>query len=224
MSGFWNDLVTHLDALLDGLWVSIELTFMTLLLGLPGGLLLAVAASSRVKLVRLSAIVIVEVGRGTPVLVMLLLVYNGIPITLPGFVAAFVALAMTTAAYSSEIIRGGLQAVPQEEVEAGHALGMSSFYVIRDVIVPQGLRIAIPPLVGFCITMFQATSLAYIIAVRELTAQAKSIANETFHYFNLFLLAGLLYAVVCISASILTERVEKKLNRHVLPAVTQKER
>ncbi|MFC7363273.1 amino acid ABC transporter permease [Nocardioides astragali] len=214
MSTLWSDLVTYADPLMEGLWVSLQLTFMTLGLGLPGGLVLAIAAASRSRAIGMVATTLVELGRGTPVLVLLLLVYNGIPLTLPAFVAAFIALAISTAAYSSEIIRGGLQAVPEDEVEAGQALGMSRAHVLRDVIVPQGLRIAMPPLVGFCIIMFQATSLAYVIAVRELTAQAKSIANETFHYFNLFLLAGALYAALSISASVLNQRAEKRLNRH----------
>lgn len=215
MSGICNDWIAHQDQLLNGLWVSIRLTFMTLLLGLPLGLGLAVGASSRHRLVRGCVVALVEIGRGTPALVMLQVVYNGIPVTLSGFVTAFIALALTTAAYTSEILRGGLQAVPVGEIEAGHALGMSSLHVHRDVIIPQGVRIAIPPLIGFCIVMFQATSLAFVIAVPELTAQAKSIANETFRYFNLFFLAGLLYAVITISASVLTERAEKVLSRHV---------
>ena len=215
MGGIWNDWVTYHEPLLNGLWVSIRLTFMILLLGLPLGLALAVGASSRRRLIRWVVVALVEIGRGTPALVMLQVVYNGIPVTLSGFVSAFIALALSTAAYTSEILRGGLQAVPHGEVEAGHALGMKPAHVLRDVVIPQGVRIAIPPLIGFCIVMFQATSLAFVIAVPELTSQAKSLANETFHYFNLFFLAGLLYAVITISASVLTERAEKSLSKHL---------
>lgn len=214
MGGIWNDWLAYDDQLLGGLWVSLRLTFMTLLIGLPLGLLLAVAASTSRRLLRAVVILVVEVGRGTPALVLLQVVYNGIPVTLTGFVCAYIALALTTAAYTSEILRGGLQAVPRGEIEAGQALGMSRFHVLRDVVVPQGVRIAVPPLLGFCILIFQATSLAFIIAVPELTAQARSIANQTFHYFNLFVLAGLLYAVISISASVMTERAEKAMNRH----------
>lgn len=215
MGGIWSDWLAYDEALLNGLWVSLRLTFMTLLLGLPLGLTLAVCASSRRRAVRWVVVALVEIGRGTPALVMLQVVYNGIPVTLSGFVSAFLALALTTAAYTSEILRGGLQAVPNGEVEAGHALGMKPAHVLRDVIIPQGVRIAIPPLIGFCIVMFQATSLAFVIAVPELTSQAKSLANETFHYFNLFFLAGLLYAVITISASVMTERAEKALSKHL---------
>jgi polar amino acid transport system permease protein len=214
MHGIWGDWMTYHDQLLGGLWVSVRLTFMSLVLGLPLGLLLAIASASRQRRARAAVIALIEIGRGTPVLVLLQVVYTGIPVTLSGFVCAFLALALSTGAYTSEIIRGGLQAVPRGEIEAGHALGMSQLHILRDITVPQGLRIALPPLIGFCILIFQATSLAFIIAVPELTSQAKMIANQTFHYFNLFIIAGTLYAVITISASVMTERIENRLSRH----------
>jgi polar amino acid transport system permease protein len=214
MNDLWNDWVTYHDQLLGGLWVSLRLTFMVLLLGVPLGLVLAVASTARQRWLSRLVVLVIEIGRGTPALVLLQVVYNGIPVTLSGFVCAFLALALTTGAYTSEILRGGFQAVPKGEIEAAHALGMSRFYVLRDVVVPQGVRIALPPLIGFCIVMFQATSLAFVIAVPELTAQTKSIANQTFHYFNLFAIAAALYAVIAISASLLTERFEKFLTKH----------
>ncbi len=121
---------------------------------------------------------------------------------------------MTTAAYTSEIIRGGLQAVPAAEIEAGQALGLKNIHIMRDIVIPQGLRIALPPLLGFCIIIFQATSLAFTIAVPELLAQAKSIANVNFHYFNVFVIAGLLYAAITVPSSIMTDRLERKMSRH----------
>lgn len=215
MIGIWNDFVTYRADLVDGLWTSIRLALLTFAMGLPGGLLLAVASFSRRRLVRTLSIVLVEIGRGTPALVMLQLVYYGIPVTLAGFLSAAIALALTTAAYTSEIIRGGLRGVPGGEIEAAEALGFKYFHTMRDVVIPQGLRIAFPPLMGFCIIMFQATSLAFTIAVPELMSQAKSIASSNFHHFNLFLIAGLLYAVITIPASFLTDRVERKLARHI---------
>lgn len=215
MSDIWNDFVSNDSRLISGLWVSIQLAILTLALGVPGGLVLAVSSMSRRKIARAIAIGLVEIGRGTPALVMLQLVYFGTPVTMSGFLSAGIALALTTAAYTSEIIRGGLQAVPEGEIEAANALGMSRFDVLRDVVVPQGLRIALPPLMGFCIVMFQATSLAFTIAVPELMSQAKSIANLNFHYFNLYIVAATMYAVITICASVLVDRVEKRLSRHI---------
>ncbi|MEU1595150.1 amino acid ABC transporter permease [Streptomyces sp. NPDC005708] len=215
MSGISQDFVTYHHQLLDGLGASLKLAGLTLVLGLPGGLLLAIAGTSRLRILRYAAVALVETGRGTPALVMLQLIYYGIPLTLTGILSAGIALGLTTAAYTSEIIRGGLQAVPEGEVEAANALGMSRFDTLRDVVIPQGLRIALPSLMSFSIIMFQATSLAFTIAVPELMSQAKSIANSNFHYFNLFVIAAALYAVITISASAFTERVERRLSRHV---------
>ncbi len=214
MTGIMDDFMTYQQELVNGLGVSISLALLTFALGLPGGLLLAVASFNRAKAVRILAVVFVEVGRGTPALVMLQLVYYGLPVTLTAFLSAAIALSLTTAAYTSEIIRGGLRGVPAGEIEAADALGLRAFHTMRDVVVPQGLRIALPPLLGFCIIMFQATTLAFTIAVPELMAQAKSIASSNFHYFNLFLIAGLLYALITIPASIFTDRVADKLARH----------
>lgn len=215
MNEIWNDFMTYRSEFIDGLGVSIRLALLTFAIGLPAGLLLAVASFNRSKAVRIIAVVLVEIGRGTPALVMLQLVYYGIPVTLTGFLSAGIALALTTAAYTSEIIRGGLQAVPESEIEAGQALGLKNFHIMRDIVIPQGLRIAIPPLLGFCIIIFQATSLAFTIAVPELLAQSKSIANVNFHYFNIFMIAGLLYAVITVPASLMTDRLERKMSRHL---------
>lgn len=214
---FFNDWVDYFPDLLGGLGVSLQLTLVTLLIGLPAGLLLALGAGSRNKVLRMITITVIEIGRGTPALVVLQLFYFGLPsagMTLTSFVAASLALAFTTAAYTSEILRGGLQAVPGGEVEAAHALGMARRDILRFVVIPQGVRIAIPPLMGFAIMVFQATSLAYTIAMPELMSQAYSIGSITFRYLSILTLAGLMYALIAIPASSLSNFVEHRLARH----------
>ncbi|MGJ0385603.1 amino acid ABC transporter permease [Paenarthrobacter nicotinovorans] len=214
---FFNDWVDYFPDLLGGLGVSLQLTLVTLLIGLPAGLLLALGAGSRNKVLRMITITVIEIGRGTPALVVLQLFYFGLPsagMTLTSFVAASLALAFTTAAYTSEILRGGLQAVPGGEVEAAHALGMARRDILRFVVIPQGVRIAIPPLMGFAIMVFQATSLAYTIAMPELMSQAYSIGSITFLYLSILTLAGLMYALITIPASSLSNFVEHRLARH----------
>lgn len=214
---FFNDWVDYFPDLLGGLGVSLQLTLVTLLIGLPAGLLLALGAGSRNKVLRMITITVIEIGRGTPALVVLQLFYFGLPsagMTLTSFVAASLALAFTTAAYTGEILRGGLQAVPGGEVEAAHALGMARRDILRFVVIPQGVRIAIPPLMGFAIMVFQATSLAYTIAMPELMSQAYSIGSITFRYLSILTLAGLMYALITIPASSLSNFVEHRLARH----------
>lgn len=213
-----NDWPSYLPGLLAGLGISVQVALLSLLVGLPGGLLLAIGASSKKKLVRVLIIGIVEVGRGTPALVVLQIFYFGLPasgLTLSSMWASVVALAATTAAYTSEILRGGLQAVPQGEVEAAGALGMSRRDTLRFIVIPQGFRVAIPSLIGFAILIFQATSLAYTVALPELLSQAYSIGSTTFNYLSVLVLAGLMYAAITIPASWLTSRAEKRLARHL---------
>lgn len=215
---FLSDWSTWFPTLLQGLSLSLQITAISLVAGLPIGLLLALMASSPRQALRVTSIALVEVGRGAPTLVVLQLFYFGLPsagITLSSFVAACVALALTTAAYTSEILRAGLQAVPSGETEACQTLGVSPLDTLRFVVLPQGLRIALPALMGFAIIIFQATSLCFTIAVPELLSQAYSIGSSTFNYLSVLALAGLMYAVITIPASWLVSGMEKRMSRHL---------
>lgn len=214
------DWIDYIPQLLPGLLVSLRVTGLALLFGVPAGLGCAILASHSNRLVRGTVLVVVEIGRGTPALVVLQVMYFGVPsvipsLTLDSYLAAALALALTTAAYTSEIIRGGLQAVPIGEIEAAAALGMSAWHTLWDITIPQGLRIAVPALIGFGILIFQATSLAYTISLPELLSRAYSIGSSTFQYLSVLALAGLLYAAITIPASALTSAFERRLARHL---------
>lgn len=210
--------LSYLPELAAGLWISLLVCMVAIVLGMPTGLLLALGSSRQQRPLRWLSIALVEIGRGAPALVVLQLFYFGLPsagITLSSGAAACFALALTTAAYTSEIIRGGLQAVPAGEIEAAEALGMSRVDSLRFIIIPQGVRVAIPPLMGFAVLIFQMTSLAYTIALPELLGRAYSIGSSTFQYLSVLALAGLMYAAVTIPMSLLTDRAEGRLSRHL---------
>lgn len=207
-----------LPSLLDGLWLSVQVAVASLVIGIPMGLGLALLVSAKHKWVRVLAIIAVEIGRGTPALVMLQVVYFGLPsagLTVGSFTAAVAALALTTAAYTSEILRAGLQAVPQGEVEASAALAMSNRDTLRFIVIPQGVRIAIPALMGFAILIFQATALAFTIALPELLSRSYSIGSNTFRYLDVLVLAGLLYLLITLPAGWLTSWTERRMARHL---------
>jgi polar amino acid transport system permease protein len=128
------------------------------------------------------------------------------------FASATVALACTTGAYTSEIIRDGLDAVPHGQKEAAAAIGLSGLDALRFVILPQGLRVSVPPLFSFSILMLQASSLCFAIALPELVSYV--IGSNTFRYMSILVLAGLLYAVICIPANIAVSALERGLGRH----------
>lgn len=216
------DLLTNwvewLPRLLDGLWVSIQVTLLGLLVGIPVGLGLAILSSVRSRMVRSFTVVAVEIGRGMPALVVLQMVYFGLPtlgLTVNSFIATVMALAMMTAAYTSEILRAGLRAVPEGETEASNALGLSYSDTLRFIVIPQGVRIAVPTLMGFCILIFQVSSLAFTIGLPELLSRGYSIGASTFQYLDVLVLAGLLYLVITVPAGWLVEGFEKRISRHL---------
>lgn len=207
-----------LPRLLDGLWTSLQVTLLGLAIGIPAGLALALLASVRSRPIRWSTVVVVEIGRGMPALVVLQMVYFGLPtfgIALSSYVATVVALGLMTAAYTSEIIRAGLRAVPEGETEAASALGLTHRDTLRYIVIPQGFRIAIPTLMGFSILIFQVSSLAFTIGLPELLSRGYSIGAATFRYLDVLTLVGILYLVITIPAGWLVEGFEKRMSRHL---------
>jgi polar amino acid transport system permease protein len=211
---FWLD---SLPSLMDGLTVSLKVTGAALVIGFPLGLLLALGVQSKTKLINLLSLTVVEIGRGAPALVVLQFAYFGLPeagLTLSSFAAAVFALAWNTGAYTSEIIRAGLESVPFGEIEAASAMGMMRVDTLRFVTLPQGLRVAAPALLGFAAAMLQASSLCFAIALPELTSNAHVIGTNTFRYMEILSLAGIVYAAICIPATIAVGVLEQRLGKH----------
>lgn len=217
MGATWSDIVGWLPDLWGGFLISLRVTLFSLLFGIPLGLCLALGLQLRSRPFRWASLLVVELGRGAPALVLLQFIYFGLPSTglsITAFVSAVLALAWSTGAYTSEIIRAGLDAVPQGQQEATNALGLSRLDALRFVVVPQGLRVAIPALLGFSILVFQATSLCFTIALQEIISRAYNIGNTTFLYFPALAVAGLFYAAVCIPASLLVSLVEQRAGHY----------
>jgi polar amino acid transport system permease protein len=217
MGATWSDIVSWLPDLWAGFLISLRVTFFSLLFGIPLGLCLALGLQLRSKPARWISLGIVELGRGAPALVLLQFIYFGLPstgISITSLVSAVLALAWSTGAYTSEIIRAGLDAVPPGQQDATNALGLSRLDALRFVIVPQGLRVATPALLGFSILVFQATSLCFTIALQEIISRAYDIGNTTFLYFPALAVAGLFYAAVCIPASVLVSVIEQRVGHY----------
>jgi polar amino acid transport system permease protein len=211
----FEEIATWLPDLLDGLMISLQVTALALLVGIPFGLLLALGVLARSRALRTASLLLVEIGRGAPALVLLQFIYFGLPttgITIGSFFAAVVALAWNTGAYTSEIIRASLQSVAHGQTEAAEALGLSRADELRYVLLPQSLRVALPALLGFSILIFQGTSLCFTIALPELVSRAYEIGSNTFRYFPALLCAGALYACISIPAALFVGHVEKRVN------------
>ncbi|WGW13237.1 amino acid ABC transporter permease [Saxibacter everestensis] len=204
----------HLPELLPGLWTAIVMTCLSCLGGYILGFFLALMVEARSKIVNYVALVIVELGRGIPILVLLLLFYQGLPqlgMLLDPFSAALAALTFSAAGYSSEMIRAGLNAVPKGQVEAANSLSMPVLDTYRFIVIPQASRISIPPLVNLTIIIFQATSLATVITVPEIMQSAGIIGSATFEYMSVYTAAAVLYLCITIPGAILTGYLEKRM-------------
>ena len=208
-----EEITTWMPELLGGLSISLQVTALSLLFGIPLGLVLALGVLVHNKVLRVGSLLLVEIGRGAPALVLLQFIYFGLPntgLTVDSFAAAVIALAWNTGAYTSEIIRASLQSIAYGQREAAEALGLSRTDELRYVLLPQSLRVALPPLLGFSILVFQGTSLCFTIALPELVSRAYEIGSTTFRYFPALLCAGVLYACISIPASLLVNHIERR--------------
>lgn len=209
-------LTEQLSRLAAGLAVSIQLTVISVVCGFALGLVFALITASPNRIVRWCAVLVVEIGRGIPALVVLYLVYFGMPsihVLLDSFPAAAVALTLTVSAYSSEMIRGGISSVPRGQWEASSALGMRRSTILFRIVLPQALKSATPALMNLAVQSFQATSLAYAISVTELMSQGYQITMVTFEYMRTYALTGLVYALIAVPAIWLSRGVERRLMR-----------
>lgn len=164
-----------LPQLMNGLLVTIGIGATSIIAGLIGGLFLAVLRLYAGPVVTALVRGYIDVFRSIPLLVLLIIVYYALPfvgIRLSPFFSAVTALTLVSAAYTAEIFRAGIEAIPKGQFEASAALGLSNRYIMTDVILPQAIRIVIPPLTNNCINVLKDTALASVVAMPDLLKQA----------------------------------------------------
>lgn len=219
-----HDASSYLPDLLKGALTSIELTFSILALSLPFGLLLAIARLSRARLPRAIASVYIEVIRGTPALLQLFYIYFVLPsfgIRFAPFTAGVIGLSINYSAYLAEVYRAGIEAVPKSQTQAAKALGMSGRQTLRLIVLPQAIRIVVPPLGNYAISLFKDTSLVSIVTVKELMFTGQIISSTNFQYVTIFTLVGGLYLAFSWPSALVVHWLERKMGttRTASPAV-----
>jgi len=213
-----------LPNLLDGLSITLLLTFISLTAGLVIGIALALGRVYGNKIISSFCIAYIEVIRGTPLLVQLFILYFGLPsvgIILTPLSAALLGLSLNSGAYQAEYLRGALQSIPSGQMIAARTLGMNRLLSIQNIILPQALRISIPAWSNELIYLLKYTSIAYIIQVRELTAEGRFIAAETFRFIEIFAFIALIYLVFTILFTSIIDKIEKRLR---IPGIGAPER
>jgi polar amino acid transport system permease protein len=191
-----------------------QLTVLAIGLGLVGGLLLALGRVYGAKPIYWLSTVYVQFVRGTPVLVQLFLIYYGLPvfeIRLDSLTAAIVGLGLNSAAYQAEYFRGAIQSIGRGQMLAARAVGMTNAQAIRYVILPQALRIVIPPWSNELIYTLKYSSVAFIIGAPELMSTGQIIASRNFRYFEVFLIVAFIYLMCVLVISKLLDLLEQRL-------------
>jgi polar amino acid transport system substrate-binding protein len=207
----------------EALWRLTRAAVVTVLLSLGAmviavtlGLALAIGQSRGPALLRFVCTVYVEFFRGTPVLVQLLFLYFGLPplgLAMPGWLTALVGLGLNYAAYESQVYRAALEAIPKGQYEAAYSLGMSPVLAFRRIILPQALRIALPPMTNDFVSLFKDTSVAFAISVWELATAYRELANASGEFMLLGAIVSAFYLLMSLPLAHLARRLELRLQR-----------
>lgn len=202
--------------LLSGLGLTLAVSLCALCVSVVVGTLLGVARVFRVPVLGAFGNGYVEVVRGIPLIVLLSVVYYGLPalgLTLPDFPAAVLALGMYSAAYTSEIVRGGLNSVPAGQIEAARSLGLTRSQAVRAVVLPQAWRVALPALGNELVSLILGSSLASAVTLQELFSQGRYITNATYRQFEVYAVLALIYFVLTFALTRLIRALERRVSR-----------
>jgi polar amino acid transport system permease protein len=209
--------------LIIGLWLTLKLSIIATIAGIIIGIIGGIARLSSNPALKWSSMVYVEIIRGSPLMVQILIWYfvlgtvindllatNGLG-RLPAFWYGVASLACFAGAYVTEIVRGGIQSIHRGQSEAARSLGMSYAQSMRHIIMPQALRRILPPLAGQFISLIKDSSLLGIIAIRELTKAAREIVSATLQPFEVYFLVAILYLVLTFTLSMAVQKLEKRM-------------
>ena len=199
--------------LVVGLTWTIALSVIAFIGGGVAGLGVALARTSDSAVLRRVTAGYISVFQGTPLLMQLFVVYYGLGLAglqLPAWLAVAIAFTLNASAFLGEIWRGAIQALPKGQTEAANALGLRYASRVKDVILPQALRIAQPATVGFLVQLIKGTSLAAIVGFIELTRAGQIVSNQTFQPILVFGVVGAIYFVLCWPLSLYSGRLEAR--------------
>jgi polar amino acid transport system permease protein len=212
--------------LLKGAGVSLALSIAAMAVGLVFGLIAALMRMSKRRLVSGPASFYVWIMRGTPALVQLIIIYTGLPqlgISLGVIASAVVGLGLNEGAYLAEIIRAGISAVPKGQFEAARAIGLNRTQVMRLVILPQAMRIIIPPLGNAFNGLMKTSSLASVISLEELLRRTEMLVQVRFKVLEIFIDAAIYYLVMTTIWGFIQQHIEVHYSRSLAPVAPGKD-
>lgn len=216
MKGFWHDAAEFFPILMNGVALTIVVTIGSLLLSTVLGLVWAMMRVSGIKALSMLSASLINVIRGIPIIVLLFYLYFVMPdlgVTLSALQAAILGLGIAYSAYQAENFRAGIEAIDKGQIEAAQSVGMGWWLTMRRVVLPQAVRIVLPPYGNVMIMMLKDSSQASTITVAELALQGKLIASSTFKNTSVFTLVALMYLTMSIPLILLVRHFEKRAGK-----------
>lgn len=216
MSGFINlseRILTHLGS---GFYWTIYLFFAASILSIIVGFFAGLIKSARVPVIHLLIDFYIVIVRGTPFLLVIFIIYYVLPffnIRLSSFTAGVLGLIIHEGAYMTEIVRGGIDSIDKGQFEASQALGLNYFQKMRYVVLPQAIKIMLPPFAGQMVLLIKATSILSLIGLTEVTRVGRQLAQRGENPFLVFILVGAFYFIICYPVIIISERLERRVAR-----------
>lgn len=212
---FFELLVESWPKLMKGLGVTLEATLISLAIAAVIGLIFGFMTVSRSKVLKVIARIYIDIIRGTPIIVQAFFIYFGITnalnIRMEALTAGIITLSLNAGAYSAELFRAGIQAVPKGQMEAARSLGLPYGMAMRKVILPQAVKTMIPALVNQCIITLKDSSILSVIGLADLTQAGKLIIARNMRSFEIWLIVGVIYFVIIMILSKISSYIEKRM-------------
>lgn len=212
----FQQIYSEIPYIISGVKITLEYALFAMIFGFFGGTFLAIIRLSHSRLLRSVGNLYLSVFRGTPLLLQLSIIYFAVPQvighSIPAFTAGIIAFSMNSAAYVSEIIRAGIQSVNVGQIEIAQILGCSKIQIMRDIILPQGIRNVLPSLVNEMVDLLKESSLVSIIGESDLLRRATVVSSEHYLYLEPLLVAGLCYYVMVMLLSRVSRIIERRLS------------
>ena len=217
----WKYVVEYFPDIIEKFPVTLELVLVPFVISFMLGFAIAIARLKKIPVLEQFLTVYVSYVRCTPVITQMFVVYFGIPLLMGKFgidayewnpvIFVFIAYSINISAFLSETIRSSILAVPFGQMEAGYAVGMSEFQTMRDIIVPQALKISLPMLGNMFIGLFQATALAYMVNVIDMVGKARNISVSRGHMLEGYICCAIVFAIISLALEAIFRYVNKRL-------------
>jgi L-cystine transport system permease protein len=220
----------HFPDVLKGVPVTLAIAAVAMVFGLIFGLLIALCRVYRIPVLNRFFILYISFIRGTPLLVQLYVFFYGVPVLIDylngrfglsmdaegisPLVYAFIAYTLNTSAYQAEIFRSSINAINVGQMEAAYSVGMTTAQGMLRIVLPQAFLVALPNLGNTFISLIKATSLAFAVKVVEILALARIIANDGYRFLEMYLVASIIYWVICLFFEVVFAKLEKRMRRH----------